>query len=74
LTLSTIGEDALLGAEVLYQFGLALYDTGDQSMAREVWRTARDAFDRLAAQDWLRRVTLVLDVGASAGYFGCQKN
>jgi tetratricopeptide (TPR) repeat protein len=35
LTLSAVGEDALLGAEVLYQFGLALYDNGQKKS--NVW-------------------------------------
>src|SRR5262249_26031964 len=39
LTLAAVGEDALLGAEIMYQFGIALYDDHDVAMAREAWRT-----------------------------------
>lgn len=56
MTLSAIGEDALLGAEILYQFGNALHCTGDITGAREVWQAALDAFERIAARQWVGRV------------------
>jgi tetratricopeptide (TPR) repeat protein len=68
LTLSTLGEDALLGAEVLYQFGLALHAAGDARMAGDVWRAALEAFQRIAAPDWIERTREVLSQGPSGRY------
>jgi tetratricopeptide (TPR) repeat protein len=68
LTLSAVGEDALLGAEILYQFGLALYDANDTSMAREVWNTALDAFERIAAPEWIARVRERIATGSTNDY------
>lgn len=68
LTLSAIGEDALLGAEVLYQFGCALFQDGDRRMATEVWQAALEAFDRIAARDWVERLQDVLTRGPSGRY------
>jgi tetratricopeptide (TPR) repeat protein len=68
LTLSTLGEDALLGAEVLYQFGQALHAAGDARMATEVWEAALEAFQRIAAQDWIDRTQHVLTAGPSGRY------
>jgi tetratricopeptide (TPR) repeat protein len=56
LTLSAISEDALLGAETLYQFGLALHDFGDPKGARNAWYSALDAFERIGARRWVGRV------------------
>lgn len=68
LTLAAVGEDALLGAEILYQFGLALYDGNDQVMAREVWSTALDAFERIAAREWIARVRDRISTGSTREY------
>jgi tetratricopeptide (TPR) repeat protein len=68
LTLSTLGEDALLGAEVLYQFGIALHAVGDTRMAGEVWRAGLEAFQRIAAPDWIQRTQEVLSRGPSGRY------
>jgi hypothetical protein len=68
LTLSTLGEDALLGAEVLYQFGCALHASGDCRMATEVWEAALEAFRRIAARDWIDRTQDVLSNGPSGRY------
>lgn len=68
LTLSTLGEDALLGAEVLYQFGQALHASGDVRMATEVWEAALAAFRRIDAQDWINRTVIVLSSGPSGRY------
>jgi tetratricopeptide (TPR) repeat protein len=68
LTLSTLGEDALLGAEILYQFGIALHAAGDARMAGEVWRAALEAFQRIAAPDWIQRTQDVLSHGPSGRY------
>ena len=68
LTLSTLGEDALLGAEVLYQFGAALDASGDHKMAHDVWQTALDAFQRISAKDWIKRVQDVLTDGLPGRY------
>lgn len=56
LTLSAVAEDALLGAEVLYQFGLALDAFGDHQGAANAWHSALDAFDRMGARQWVGRV------------------
>lgn len=56
LTLSAVTEDALLGAEVLYQFAMALSASGDASTADQVWLAALDAFERIAARQWVTRV------------------
>lgn len=68
LTLSAVGEDALLGAEILYQFGLALDATGDEKHARSAWNSALDAFERIAARQWVGRVRRVLADGSSGRY------
>lgn len=68
LTLAAVGEDALLGGEILYQFGQALDACGDRAMADEVWRTALDAFERIASTEWVARVQARLERGATATY------
>jgi tetratricopeptide (TPR) repeat protein len=69
LTLSAIGEDALLGAETLYQFGLALYAAGQRTEARQSWQAALDAFERIAAREWVARVRHRLSVGLTGRYY-----
>ena len=68
LTLAAIGEDALLGGEILYQFGLALHARDDAKVAHEVWKAALDAFERIAAREWVARVHQRLSTGATGGY------
>jgi tetratricopeptide (TPR) repeat protein len=68
LTLSAVGEDALLGAEVLYQFGLALDAAGQAESAREVWGAALEAFERIAARQWVGRVKQRLSTGSTGRY------
>lgn len=68
LTLSAVGEDALLGAEVLYQFGLAMYDDGQKQAAQEAWRAAMDAFERIAARRWVTRARERLSTGGTGRY------
>ncbi|MGH7619379.1 MAG: tetratricopeptide repeat protein [Gemmatimonadaceae bacterium] len=68
LTLSAVGEDALLGAEVLYQFGLALDDTGDRQSARQAWGAALAAFERISARQWIGRVRQRLSTGGTDRY------
>ena len=67
-TLAAVGEDALLGAEVLYQFGLALFDGKNEPLAREAWRTALDAFERISAREWVERARERLATGSTAHY------
>jgi tetratricopeptide (TPR) repeat protein len=69
LTLSAIGEDALLGAETLYQFGLALCAAGQRTQARDAWQAALDAFERIAAREWIARVRHRLSVGLTGRYY-----
>jgi tetratricopeptide (TPR) repeat protein len=69
LTLSAVAEDALLGAETLYQFGLALYAAGQRNEARESWQAALDAFERIAARQWVTRVRHRLSVGLTGRYY-----
>ena len=68
LTLSAVGEDALLGAEVLYQFGLALHDLGDRDAARQAWNGALQAFERISARQWVGRVRQRLSTGGTGRY------
>jgi tetratricopeptide (TPR) repeat protein len=68
LTLSAITEDALLGAEVLYQFGIALQAFGDQKGAVDAFNSAMDAFDRIGARQWMGRVRQRLTGEASGRY------
>jgi tetratricopeptide (TPR) repeat protein len=68
LTLAAVGEDALLGGEILYQFGLALYDSNDAAMALEVWNTALDAFERISAREWISRVRERIATGSTNHY------
>ena len=67
-TLAAVGEDALLGAEILYQFGLALFDGNNEPLAREAWRTALDAFERISAREWVERVRERLASGSTRRY------
>ena len=68
LTLAAVGEDALLGGEILYQFGLALEERGDGALATEVWRTAVETFERIAARDWTKRTRERLSFGTTGRY------
>jgi tetratricopeptide (TPR) repeat protein len=68
LSLSAVGEDALLGAECLYQFGLALHDNGEPMACQGVMTTALDAFDRIAARQWVDRVRDRLSTGVTGRY------
>jgi tetratricopeptide (TPR) repeat protein len=68
LSLSAAGEDALLGAEILYQFGLALYSLGDADGARVAWKTSLEAFERISARQWIGRVHRQLTAGMSGRY------
>lgn len=56
LTLSAITEDALLGGELLYQFALALRAFGDLRGSQDAFSSAQDAFERMGAREWVRRV------------------
>lgn len=56
LALSAVGEDALLGAEVLYELGCACAADGDDAMSREMWGIALDAFRRIGSRPWIERV------------------
>lgn len=68
LTLAAVGEDALLGGEMLYQFALALHADENEPMAQEVWGAALDAFERIAATDWMTRVRDRLSNGPTGQY------
>jgi tetratricopeptide (TPR) repeat protein len=68
LTLSAIGEDALLGAEILYQFGLAYHALGDRLTAQTAWKASLEAFERIAARQWVGRVQKQLTTGDSTRY------
>jgi tetratricopeptide (TPR) repeat protein len=68
LTLSTMGEDALLGGEILYQFGLALRATGQEAEALDVLQAALEAFERIAARQWVGRVRQNLSTGVTSRY------
>ncbi len=69
LTLSAISEDALLGGELLYQFGLALRAFGDLRGAQDALASAQDAFERMGAREWVRRVRLRLTEPDSSRYW-----
>jgi len=68
LTLSAVAEDALLGAEILYQFGVALHDMGDKDAARQVWGAALEAFERISARQWVGRARQRLSAGGTSRY------
>ena len=68
LTLSAVGEDALLGAEILYQYGFALFDEGDVEHARTAWRSALDSFERISARQWVSRIQRRLSGEATGRY------
>jgi tetratricopeptide (TPR) repeat protein len=68
LTLSAITEDALLGAEILYQFGLALHAFGDLRGAKESLHSALEAFERIGARQWVGRVRDRLTNGVQGRY------
>jgi hypothetical protein len=61
LTLAAVGEDALQGAELLHEFGLALHGSSNQALAREVWAAALDAFERIGAPEWVDRVRACIE-------------
>jgi tetratricopeptide (TPR) repeat protein len=68
LTLAAVGEDALLGGEVLYQFGIALHAADNETMAREVWNAALETFERIEAPDWADRVQECIVLGPTGSY------
>jgi tetratricopeptide (TPR) repeat protein len=68
LTLSAVGEDAMLGAELLYQFGHALDGLKETDNARQVWSAALDAFDRISARRWMDRTRERLSTGGTGRY------
>ena len=68
LTLSAVGEDALLGGEILYQFGLALHDAERVAEANDAFRAALEAFERIAARQWVGRVRAQLTKPSSGRY------
>jgi tetratricopeptide (TPR) repeat protein len=68
LTLAAVGEDALLGGEMLYQFGLTLHASNSDAMAREVWGAAFEAFDRIEAREWCGRVQETIVLGPSGNF------
>lgn len=68
LTLAAITEDALVGAEILYQFGLALAAFGDSKGATDALNSALDAFERLGARQWAGRARNRLTEGDSGRY------
>jgi tetratricopeptide (TPR) repeat protein len=68
LTLAAVGEDALLGGEMLYQFGIALHMTDNEMMAREVWNAALETFERIDARDWANRVQECIVLGPTGHY------
>jgi tetratricopeptide (TPR) repeat protein len=68
LTLSAMSEDAFLGAEILYQFGMALEGAGDSEGAKKAWGSALDAFERMGARQWVGRVRKRL-TGAGIGRY-----
>jgi tetratricopeptide (TPR) repeat protein len=69
LTLSAISEDALLGAETLFQFGMALSDFGDPKGAANAWYSALEAFERIGARQWVARVQRKLSGEISGRYW-----
>ncbi len=56
MTWNAAGEDTLMGAELLFEYGLALSDAGDGILASAVWNEALRVFERIGASDWMRRV------------------
>lgn len=69
LTLSAIAEDAFLGAELLFQFGAAIWQGGDESLGRDALRTSLDAFERIGDRQWTVRVRNWLIHGPTGRYF-----
>jgi tetratricopeptide (TPR) repeat protein len=68
LSLSAFGEDALLEAELLYQFGAALSENGDDDRARDVWHRSMGAFERTNARPWVGRLQKRLTEGGTHRY------
>lgn len=68
LAIAESGEDALLGAEIQYQLGNALAVVGDPDEARHVWKRALEAFERIAARQWVGRTRQRLTDGATGEY------
>ena len=68
MILSVLSEDTLLGAEILYQFGLARYDEGDSEAAGEIWSTALIEFERIGSPQWSARVQDRLSLGGTGRY------
>jgi len=69
LTSSAVGEDALLGAEILYQLGMALHACGQADGARDAWNAALEAFERIDARRWVSRMQQRLSPGDSGRYW-----
>jgi tetratricopeptide (TPR) repeat protein len=68
LTLCAGGEDAILGAELLYQLGHATYAMADPEGAQQIWNAALVAFERISARQWISRVRERLSTGGTSRY------
>ena len=51
-----MSDDAVLAAEILFEYGATLRDLGDHSMAQDVLSMALRALERIGARDWADRV------------------
>jgi tetratricopeptide (TPR) repeat protein len=67
-SLSAIGEDALLGAEILFQLGFVYAAQGCDDAADEAWLRALESFDRIGARVWAARVRAQLTAAGDSRY------
>ena len=68
LALSSQTEDAMLAAELLFDFGCATWEIGDATTGRSIVTRALESFGRIEARQWATRVRQRLSGDASGRY------
>ena len=68
LALSGPSEDAMLAAELLFDFGCAMWELGDANTARKVLSSCLESFERIQARHWAARVQQRLSKDVSGRY------
>jgi tetratricopeptide (TPR) repeat protein len=68
LALSASGEDAMLSAELLFDFGCVTCDLGDANTGLKILASSLESFDRIEAPQWAARVRQRLSNHGSGRY------
>ena len=68
LALSGSAEDAMLAAELLFDFGCVTCDLGDANTGRKILASSLESFERIEAVQWIARVRQHLSNHGSGRY------